>query len=112
MKTFVQNDDWPPFKFAIKKSDGTAYNLTSCTVKFPYTLVGTTTVVNTGHTTCSITDAANGKVQYNWDNHSPLTPLDLAKPGIYEGELEITTAAGNTYTLPVLIPFKVRKEKE
>jgi len=112
MKMFVEDNDWPPYKFAIKKSDGTAYNLTSCTVKFPYTEKGRTTVINTGHTTCNITDAANGKVQYEWDNHGPGSPVDLATVGEMEGEIEITTAAGNTYTIAAVVPFKIRRKKE
>ncbi len=113
LKTWVQNDDYPYFKFAVKQSDGTAYDLSSCTVKFPYRIKsGDGTVINNGHTTCTITDAANGKVEYRWDNHSPGSPEDLATAGEYEGELEITTAAGKTVTIRPKIGFLVDGEIE
>jgi hypothetical protein len=113
MRVFTQNDDWPPYKWVIKKvSDNSVFDLTGCTVKFPYTAKGKTTVINTGHTTCTLTDAANGAVEYRWDNHTPVSPEDLANTGIFEGEVEITFATGETYTIPAKINFKIQGEKE
>lgn len=84
----VRNDTKPDLVFTILYAEGpnkdTAFDLSGCTIEFFLRKRGATTLKNTGHTTCSITDAENGLGKYTWD------AADLDEEGRYTGELEIT----------------------
>lgn len=106
--TVVQGDNKPDLNFTIKDADGVAINITGCTINFYFRKKATVTVINSGHTACTITDAPNGKCKYVWDNHSPVSPVDLAGEGEHEGEVEITYAGGDIQTVPAILKIFVR----
>jgi hypothetical protein len=84
----VRNDTKPDLIFTVLYAEGdyedTAYDLTNCTVNFYLIKTGETSLKNTGHTQCTITDAGNGECKYEWGSG------DLDEEGTYKGELEIT----------------------
>ena len=81
---FVQGNTRPYFAVQILSLiDRTPVDLTSATVAFYFRHVDSTSAVVSG-ASCVITDAANGKVQYQWAVN------DLATPGTYIAEFRIT----------------------
>lgn len=77
-------------------------NLTGASVKLRIRELGSTAVKST--LTCTVTDAANGKVATDF----PAGTLDTS--GIFEGELEVTFAGGGIQTVYDLIKLKVRSD--
>jgi hypothetical protein len=86
------HDTGKPVVASLKNSDGTAVNLTGCTVKVIVSAgVGVTAIVNRAVT---VTDATGGIVTY--------TPIaaDVATAGSYLAEWEVTTGSGGVFTVP------------
>lgn len=106
----VQGDNKPDLNITIKKANGDPVDISTATINFYFRKKGSATVVNTSHTGCTVTDGPNGKCTYEWDNHAPITPLDLAGEGDHEGEVEITFATGDIQTVPAIIKLFVRGE--
>lgn len=90
---WVQGDNAPDQTFIITKN-GTALNLTGYTVNFNIGPVDSLAKINAGHSTCTITDAANGKVTYS------LQATDTATAGNFAGQIEVIDGSGKiqTYT--------------
>lgn len=89
----------------LDENDNTTWrpiNLSGATVRLRIRALGETTVKST--LTCTITAPTDGKVVTNF----PAGTLDTA--GIFEGEVEITTASGGIQTVNDLIKFKVRDD--
>jgi hypothetical protein len=89
----------------LDENDNTTWrpiNLSGATVRLRIRALGETTVKST--LTCTITAPTDGKVVTNF----PTGTLDTA--GIFEGEVEITTASGGIQTVNDLIKFKVRDD--
>ena len=87
-----RGDTHPPFKATLSDAAGAA-NLTGATVKLILKTKGATPtiVVNAA---CVITDALQGKVQYNW------IAADTAAVNSLDGECEVTWADGKITTFP------------
>lgn len=109
----VQNDNKPDLLFTItNRKTGAAIPLAGHTINFYFTRKNKTTLINSGHTACSEVQPANGICKYVWDNHDPASPEDLANPGEFEGEVEITYSTGKVETYPEdrKFTFDVREE--
>jgi len=113
----VTGDTLPELTFTLKDSqtaasgktldanDSTTWapiNVSGASVKLRLRELGSTSVKST--LTCSVTDGSNGKVATDF----PTGTLDTA--GTFEGELEVTFAAGGIQTVHDLIKFKVRSD--
>jgi len=100
----VTGDNKPDMEFTItNQQTGAAIPLTGHTVNFYLRKVaGDGSIVNTGHTACTHTDATNGVTKYEWADD------DLDDDGDYEGEIEITYSSGKIQTYPKLFYFIVR----
>tara|TARA_R110002012_G_scaffold264638_1_gene448031 strand:+ start:249 stop:623 length:375 start_codon:yes stop_codon:yes gene_type:complete len=77
-------------------------DVTGATVRLRLRELGSTTVKST--LTCSITNGQGGKVATNF----PAGTLDAA--GTFEGEIEITFAAGGIQTVYDLLKLQVRSD--
>ena len=89
-----RNDTYPPVIATLQDEQGTI-PLTGATVRFkmaPAPDSGLT--VSPISRTCTITDAANGKVQFSWQVG------DTATAGVYRGEFEVTFPNGAVETFP------------
>ena len=104
----VRNYTKPDLLFTILYAEGpnkdTAFDLTGCTVHFYLMKTGGTTLKNTGHTTCSLTDEANGEGKYTW------AADDLDEKGTYKGELEVIFVDTTKQTIYDPAVFKVRAD--
>lgn len=76
-------------------------DLAGATVRLKIREVGSTAIKTT--ITGSVTDAANGRVAFQWNSQA----LDTA--GVYEGEIEMETASG-IQTVYDLIKLRVRSD--
>ena len=77
------------------KSTETAIDISGATITF--NMVNTVTrerKINASGTGVTITDAANGKVKYDWQAG------DLDTPGVYHVYFHVTPASGNPFTFP------------
>ena len=104
----VRNDTKPDLVFTILyaagPNKGSAFDLNGCTINFHLRKRGTTTIKNTGHTLCTITDAENGLGKYTWDSS------DMDAAGRYTGELEIEFADTTVQTIFDEAEFIVRAD--
>jgi hypothetical protein len=91
--TFTQGNTKPYLAQQIKtKKDLAPVNLTSASVAFYFAEQNARTpTVSAGLVT--ITDAANGKVEYRWN------VSDLDKPGVYDAEFRITFSDGKVQSV-------------
>lgn len=111
----VAGDTLPELTFTLKDSNTAAsgstldpnnsatwapIDVTGATVRLRIRELGSTTVKNT--LTCTVTDGTGGKVITDF----PAGTLDAA--GTFEGEIEITFAAGGIQTVYDLVKLKVR----
>lgn len=87
--TIKQGDTGPPLIATLKGRDGVAQNLTGASVKL--NVVG---VMTLDHATCTILDAVNGKVQYDWQS------ANTTAVGKSRGEFEVTLVDGTIVTFP------------
>lgn len=89
--TLKRNDTYPPLVATLIDANG-VINLTSAaSVKFIMKGIATNTLVQNP---CTIIDAVNGKVQYNWG------ASDAAVPDTYNMEFQITWGGGGKQTVP------------
>lgn len=80
-------------EFVLYWDDGSEIDLTNADeIKFMMKLDSTDAEVISG--TCSLADAENGKVHYEF------TAEDTATAGMYKYEFQITWALGYTFTVP------------
>lgn len=91
--TFVKGDQLPALEAIIKYTDGTAFNLTDCTVKFNMRLYSGRAYAATYKVSAAatVTNALSGQVQYTW------AAADLDTTGEYHCEFEVTSS-GKTQT--------------
>jgi hypothetical protein len=106
----VQNDNKPDQEFVLTTEDGNAQNLTDTTVNFYFMNDNSREIVNDGHTEMTITNAAAGECTYVWDNHSPDDPVDLATPGGFTAEVEVTLSDGKIQTVYDTYKYHIRQE--
>lgn len=102
--TYVKNDTLPSLQATLKHADGSAYDLTDCTVKFNMKLFNGRTYAVSSKVSASATivNALNGTVQYVWG------ASDLNTIGEYHGEFEITS--GGRVQTSDLFAIVVREE--
>jgi len=100
--TLNRHDKGFDINFAVKDSDGNAYDLTAHTIEFHISDENYVTKLSKA---CVITDAAQGLCKYTLGNDD----LDL-EPGDYLGELELTTAGGLRITNVSKISIKLVEE--
>lgn len=98
-----QNDRLPPLEVTIKKTDGTALDLTGATAKLIMVNEATDKVKIAAAAT--VKDATNGVVEYSW------AAGDTNTVGDYRAEIELTLG-GLTRTAPSVgyIPVKIYAE--
>lgn len=102
---WVQNDTAPSISISVKNSDGTAYNLTGCTVRLRIRDTDTDTETNSNsNNTCTITSATGGTVTYAPNS------TDLPDVKNYAADLEITTASSKVTTPFEQVIFAVREK--
>lgn len=103
--TIRQNDTDPPIDDTLQDEDGSAEDLSSGVDSVDFHLQaadGTTKVDATG----SITDGANGKVEYEWSSG------DTDTEGWYKAEWQVNYSDGDTGTFPADGWVTVRVEPE
>jgi hypothetical protein len=102
----VQGDTRPALACTITdENTGDPISLTGATCRLKFRAVGATTLTST--LTGTVTDAANGKVEFYWASD----PTSLAgEPGDYEGEIEITFSSGQVQTVYDILKFKLRED--
>jgi len=86
-----RNDTSPAIQATLQDSAGSAVSLVGATVKFILYDYAANEIVNAAAT---VTDAANGVVQYNWQ------AADTAAAGFYRAEFEVTYADSTVETFP------------
>lgn len=103
----VQGDTKPQVRVTLTdESSGSPIDITGATPRMRFRAVGSTTVLDT--LTGSVLDGANGVAVFLWNP----TTLDVPA-GEYEGEIEVTFAAGQgggVQTVYDLLKFKVRED--
>lgn len=78
----------PAFAVQLTRArDGTVFDLTGSSVAF-YLREKNARTAKVSNQPCTITDAANGKVEYRWASG------DLDLTGIYDAEFRVTLASG------------------
>lgn len=82
----VQDDTGEPVNFTVTL-DNQVLNLTGYTVDF-IMKAPDATLINTGHTACTVTNAAAGQCTYAFQTG------DLAQVGLYTCDLQTTSGAG------------------
>ncbi len=90
--TYKANDTAPPLEATLSWQDGATIDLTGATVVFNLRAKSRGVGVVRGPVT--VVDASLGKVRYDWQ------PGDLAEPGEYLAEFEVTLASGHVITVP------------
>lgn len=98
----VRGDNRPYIRLRLKDVDGNPIDLNDSTVRVYFRAAGTTTVLST--ITCSITDATEGEVTFNF----PGTTLNV-EPGLYEGEVEVDFGP-EVQTVYEVLKFNVRDQ--
>lgn len=88
--TIKQHDTYPPLAATLSDAVGPV-NLTGSTVRVILKDRAGPTVLAAA---CTITNAAGGKVSYNW------LPADTAAARVYDGEFEVTWGDGTITTFP------------
>jgi archaellum component FlaF (FlaF/FlaG flagellin family) len=78
----------------LQRPDETAVDVTSCTVRFKVVSTGGVVKVAESDTNVTVTDAANGQVQYNPQS------ADVDTAGIYWAYFTVEDASNNTDTFP------------
>ena len=100
----VQNDTGPPIDFELIYDDGTIPNLAGATVNFYIKRPDTGAVSNSGHTACSVTDAAKGKCRYTF------VAGDIPIAGKFLCDVELIGADGKKQTEYNYTEIRVRAE--
>lgn len=103
----VQGDTRPIVMVRLTDEDtGAAIDLSpvGTSVDLKFRAAGGTTVLST--ITCTIVDAEDGKVQFDFTNGI----LSTVGPGLYEGELQINFPASQVQTVYGLLKFRVRQQ--
>ena len=99
--TLVQGDTNPPIRATITDQDGAVVNLTGSTVNFQFRKADDRKY--TVNAQATLLDATNGRVQYL------LGTNDLAIPGEYQVQWEITFPSGRIQTTAVPNTVTVRR---
>lgn len=99
--TFVQGNTAPDLN-AVLKADGSPLDLTGCSVKFQMRKADDRRF--TISSAATITDAAAGEVRYIWG------PNDLAVPGTYQVQWEVTYADARKQTTHPANDLLIRRE--
>jgi len=79
-----RGDTYPPLKVQLLRG-GVPIDLTGATVNFCF--LG-------NKYQCTVTDAANGKIEHQWQ------PEETSNPGTYNAEIEVTYSSGSVETFP------------
>lgn len=88
-----QGDRSPGLGAFCRFADGTAQDLTACTVVFSMRKRGTTTA-KVSAASAVIVAAATGEVRYDWGT------TDTDTNGTYDAEFEVTLGSGRKITFP------------
>lgn len=94
--TFV-GDTAPTVNFTFSRPGQSTVDLTGATVNLYIQNPNTLQRTNTGHTTCTLTNAALGKCSYTWMDG------DLPVQGVYDATLRIVYSTGKKESAPVAI---------
>lgn len=100
----VKGDSNPKIEFTCVNFDNDAVNLTDKTVDFFVRRANSSSHTNSS-TTCSVTDAPNGKVEYQVNGD------DFPDTGTYFGDLVITDS-GRSETSPQAVRMIVRDSNQ
>jgi hypothetical protein len=100
----IQGDTLPPIRIKVLDNIQDALDLTGHTVDFHFRKIDDlSTLLNSGHTSCTITDALNGMAQYDW------TSGDTDLTGIHYGEFILTDPNGRRQSYPNYLRFDIRQ---
>lgn len=97
----VEDNTAPPIEITCKR-DGVVIDLTGSTVDL--IISSGTALTNTGHTSCSITSATTGVVEYQ-----PQTG-DFSNPGTYSCDVQVTYGDGTIERLYDRLKVKARRK--
>ena len=100
----VQGDTRPYITLTLKNPDGSSINLAGATVVVYFRAVGASSILSTIPCTL-INGGISGMLYFNF----PGTTLNV-DPGLYEGEVSITFAAGEIQTVYDVLKFQVRQQ--
>lgn len=102
--TFVQGDTAPDITAIIHQEDDSSsvIDLTDCTVKFQ--MRKSDDKRHTVNAAATITSAVDGAVSYSWG------PNDLATPGTYIVQWEVTYLGGRVQTTSPEVEITVRRQ--
>jgi len=87
-----QNDTEPALEGQLVDASGNPVNLAGASARCLGRHAISQRVVIDG--ACYITDPASGVIRYEW------SPLDTARPGVFQVEVEVTYGDGNRETFP------------
>jgi len=87
-----QGDTQPTLRRQLQDGDGNPINLTGATVRFYMQSKDGTQLVNAG--SCTITDVANGWIEYDWQSG------DTDTAGFHRAEFEVEYSPGNFESFP------------
>lgn len=97
----VQGNTSPDLAITLWR-EGQPINLTGVTAVILILTGSTGSVTNTGHQTCTVTDATGGKISYS------VTTGDFATAGNYSGEVQVTFASGKVEKIYETFSVKAR----
>jgi hypothetical protein len=92
----VKNDLKPSVQATLTYDDGSAVNLTGCTVKFHMSKAGTLLV----NKAATIVNASAGQVRYDWASADTAVTVDADGYALCEAEFEVTFADLTIMTFP------------
>jgi len=101
--TLVEDDLLPSLVAFLRNADGSPMDLTSTNVKFCMSTQDLSDV-RIDHAPCTVVDAVNGKVQYDWVEPNTATPGTFAA----QFKVIVTTLAGDkVMTVPTEEPLLI-----
>jgi hypothetical protein len=98
----IQGDTLPPIRIQVLDNIQDALDLTGYSLDFQFRKIDDlSTLLNIGHTSCTITNALQGYGQYDW------TSGDTDLTGIHYGSFVLTDPFGRKQSYPHYLRFDI-----